>query len=160
MQVICTLLMASFKTVKWSSVADDYRITACFGFIKKFAMKYKHLTEKNPRELEEMHAAGLLTAESENTPGQKSAQNRSSLDYIVPTGIFHKWFQFFFGYMYFKTYLAIPRDEKFCNPVLLTISQVLKALTTFSYNYKRCRGIFFHFGSCFFHLRKRMLQLY
>ena len=67
-------------------------------------MKYKHLTEKNPRELEEMHAAGLLTAESENTRGQTSAQNRSSLDYIVPTGIFHKCFRFCSGYMYFKTY--------------------------------------------------------
>ena len=63
-------------------------------------MKYKHLTEKNPRELEEMHAAGLLTAESENTHGQKSAQNRSSLDYIVPTGIFHKCFRFFFSDTY------------------------------------------------------------
>ena len=58
-------------------------------------MKYKHLTEKNPRELEEMHAAGLLTAEPENTHDHTSAQNRSSLEYIVPTGIFHKCFVFF-----------------------------------------------------------------
>ena len=86
--------------IKLSSFADDYRITACFGFIKKFAMKYKHLTEKNPRELDEMYAAGLLTAESENTHNQTSAQNRSSLDYIIPTGIFHKCFWVFFSDTY------------------------------------------------------------
>ena len=68
-------------------LADDYRITACFGFIKHFAAKYKYLTEKNPTELQQMHAAGLLTAESDNTRYETSAQRRDNLDYIVPTGI-------------------------------------------------------------------------
>ena len=77
-----------------SRIVDDYRITACFGFIKKFALKYQALTEKNPRELEAMHAAGLLSSPREETPegttAQKppitAAQNKRSLDYIVPTG--------------------------------------------------------------------------
>ncbi len=93
-------------------LADDYRITACFGFIKHFATKYQHLTRNNSaQDADAVHAAGsdsnaasgatspaldavpTTPASLKNAAGaaaaQKSAKSlstRSSVDFIVPTG--------------------------------------------------------------------------